>query len=55
VRFGDAALIFEAPVGGHVFVQVALGRQLLTVEATVEGGATSTALRLTEGAIREIG
>jgi hypothetical protein len=52
-RLGDAGIIFVHPGGNAVFVQLALGRQRLTI--SVHGfGARSAALRLANEAIPQV-
>jgi hypothetical protein len=52
IKKGDTAVIFER--GGHVFLQVAVGQDRLTVEVSTNAGATSIALRIAAAAIRKL-
>jgi hypothetical protein len=52
IKAGDTAIIFESPAG--VFVQVAVGQELLTVEVSSDRGSTSIALRLAHEVIPKL-
>ena len=49
LKQGDAGVILEA--GAHTFIDMAVGRQKLSVEATAPGGGTSAALRIANEAV----
>jgi hypothetical protein len=54
IHLGDLAIAFSAPDNKHAFVQIAVGRERLSISVSGANGSTSQALRLATGVVREL-